>query len=45
LSVEDLNLPLPMHLIRRKDNTSPLLARFVDDVQSLRKFGRWLQTA
>jgi DNA-binding transcriptional LysR family regulator len=35
LSVEDLNLPLPMPLIWRKDNTSPLLARFMADVQLL----------
>ena len=35
LPMEDLNLPLPMSLIWRKDNTSPLLARFVADVQLL----------
>lgn len=35
LPVEDLNLPLPMSLIWRKDNASPLLAKFVADVQLL----------
>jgi hypothetical protein len=32
LPVEDLNLPLPMSLIWRKGNVSPLLAKFVADV-------------
>src|ERR1700722_19969736 len=31
----DLELPLPLSLVRRKDNTSPLLARFVADVRLL----------
>jgi len=31
----DLNLPLPFSLVWRKDNVSPLLARFVADVKSL----------
>ena len=35
LSVRDLNMPLPMSLAWRKDNNSPLLARFVSDVQRL----------
>jgi DNA-binding transcriptional LysR family regulator len=35
LPVADLNLPLPFALIWRKDNQSPLLARFVADVRSL----------
>ena len=35
LSVEDLNLQLPMPLVWRKDNASPLLAKFVADVQLL----------
>jgi DNA-binding transcriptional LysR family regulator len=33
LSVTDLNMPLPMALAWRKDNTSPLLASFIEDVQ------------
>ena len=37
LPVEDLNLPLPMSLIWEKDNASPLLAKFVADVQFLRE--------
>jgi hypothetical protein len=32
-SITDLNVPLPMALAWRKDNTSPLLARFIADVQ------------
>jgi len=35
LSVADLNMPLPLALVWRKDNTSPLLQRFVEDVRSL----------
>jgi DNA-binding transcriptional LysR family regulator len=35
LTVTDLNLPLPLALVWRKDNASPLLARFVADVRSL----------
>src|SRR6516165_6316645 len=35
LPVTDLNLPLPFSLIWRKDNQSPLLAKFVADVRSL----------
>src|SRR6185503_16311188 len=35
LPVMDLKLPLPFALIWRKDNSSPLLARFVADVRSL----------
>jgi DNA-binding transcriptional LysR family regulator len=35
LPVTDLNLPLPVALIWRKDNASPLLAKFVADVQLL----------
>ena len=37
LPVSDLNLPLPFALIWRKDNASPVLARFVGDVQLLRE--------
>jgi DNA-binding transcriptional LysR family regulator len=43
VSVVDLDMPLPLALVWRKDNTSPLLASFVADVrrlpevQSLRK--------
>jgi DNA-binding transcriptional LysR family regulator len=37
LSVADLNFPLPFALIWRKDNRSPLLAKFAEDVQSLPK--------
>ena len=33
--VIDLNMPLPMALAWRKDNTSPLLARFIADVRRL----------
>jgi DNA-binding transcriptional LysR family regulator len=35
LPVTDLKLPLPLALVWRKDNTSPLLAKFVADVRSL----------
>ena len=35
LPVMDLKLPLPLALIWRKDNVSPLLAKFMADVQSL----------
>jgi hypothetical protein len=35
LPIEDLNLTLPFALIWRKDNQSPLLARFVADLRSL----------
>jgi DNA-binding transcriptional LysR family regulator len=35
LSVSDLNMPLPMALAWRKDNTSPLLANFIAEVQRL----------
>jgi len=35
LSVTDLELPLPFALIWRKDNSPPLLAKFVADVRSL----------
>ena len=35
LSISDLNMPLPMALAWRQDNTSPLLASFIEDVQRL----------
>lgn len=35
LPVVDLNLPLRLSLAWRRDNTSPLLARFVDEVRRL----------
>jgi DNA-binding transcriptional LysR family regulator len=35
LRVADLKLPLPFALVWRKDNASPLLAKFLDDVRSL----------
>src|SRR6516225_6044524 len=35
LPITDLNLPLPFALVWRKDNTSPLVARFVADVRGL----------
>jgi len=35
LPVADLKLPLPFALVWRRDNSSPLLARFVADVRSL----------
>jgi hypothetical protein len=42
LKVADLNLSLPLALVWRKDNLSPLLSRFVTDVGSLvkRRSGR-----
>ena len=41
LSVPDLQLPLPFALVRRKDNSSPLLAKFVADVRSLPEVGEF----
>jgi DNA-binding transcriptional LysR family regulator len=35
LSVADLDMPLPLALAWRKDNSSPLLKRFVDDVRQI----------
>jgi DNA-binding transcriptional LysR family regulator len=35
LSVTDLKMPLPMALVWRKDNLSPLLAQFVAEVRAL----------
>jgi DNA-binding transcriptional LysR family regulator len=35
LSVADLNMPLPLALVWRRDNTSPLVANFIGDVQRL----------
>jgi DNA-binding transcriptional LysR family regulator len=35
LSISDLKMPLPLALVWRKDNLSPLLARFVSDVRFL----------
>jgi DNA-binding transcriptional LysR family regulator len=35
LPVADLNVPLQVTLAWRRDNTSPLLARFIDEVQRL----------
>src|SRR5215472_985962 len=35
ISVSDLNMPLPLSLVWRKDNTSPLLAGFIAGVRSL----------
>jgi DNA-binding transcriptional LysR family regulator len=35
MSVVDLNLPLPLALAWRKDNTSPLLASFIGEVRRL----------
>src|SRR5580693_2670219 len=35
LSVADLNMPLPLALAWRKDNTSPLLANFIEEVRRL----------
>jgi DNA-binding transcriptional LysR family regulator len=43
LPIADLNLPLPFSLVWRKDNASPLLAKFVADVREMpdiRKLGR-----
>jgi hypothetical protein len=35
MPVVDLNVPLPLSLAWRKDNSSPLLAGFVEEVQRL----------
>jgi hypothetical protein len=35
LPVVDLNMPLTLALVWMKDNTSPLLAKFIGDVQRL----------
>ena len=35
LSIADLNMPLPLALAWRRDNTSPLLANFIAEVESL----------
>jgi DNA-binding transcriptional LysR family regulator len=35
MPVDDLNLPLPLALAWRRDNTSPLLASFIGEVQRL----------
>jgi len=35
MSVVDMNVPMPLALALRKDNKSPLLARFVVEVQRL----------
>ena len=35
MTVHDLNMPLPLALVWRRDNTSPLLARFLADVRCL----------
>jgi hypothetical protein len=35
MSVVDLNLPLPLALVWRKDNPSPLLASFIGEAQRL----------
>src|ERR1700720_2630154 len=35
LSIADLNMPLPLALAWRRDNTSPLLANLIADVRSL----------
>ncbi len=37
LEVADLNLPMPLALVWRKDNLSPLLAKYVTDVGTLVK--------
>jgi DNA-binding transcriptional LysR family regulator len=35
ISLSDLNMPLPLSLVWKKDNTSPLLAGFIADVRGL----------
>lgn len=35
VSVSDLDMPLPLALVWRRDNTSPLLQRFIDGVRHL----------
>jgi len=37
LSVVDLNMPLPLALVSRKDNVSPLLRRVLADLRNLRE--------
>jgi DNA-binding transcriptional LysR family regulator len=37
LPVVDLNLPVPLALAWRRNNTSPLLARFIDEVRRLQE--------
>jgi len=37
MSVVDLDMPLPLALAWRRDNTSPLLANFIAEVQSLQE--------
>ena len=37
VSVVDLDMPLPLALVWKKDNSSPLVKRFVDDVRSLQE--------
>jgi hypothetical protein len=37
MSVVDLDLPLPLALAWRRDNTSPLLANFIGEVQASRR--------
>lgn len=41
IPVTDLNLPLPFALVWRKDNDSPLLARFVESVRRLPAVARF----
>jgi hypothetical protein len=35
LPVVDLNMPVSLALAWRRDNTSPLLARFIDEVRRM----------
>jgi hypothetical protein len=35
VSVVDLDMPLPLALVWRKDNSSPLLTNFIAEVQRL----------
>ncbi len=45
LSVKDLKMPLPLALVWRKNNSSPLLARFVSDVRLLPEVRALAKTA
>ena len=40
LPIMDLKLPLPLALVSRKDNSSPLLSKFVEDVRFCQRWCR-----
>src|SRR5260370_15008290 len=43
LPVVDLNFPVPIYLIWRKDNQSPLLQKFLTQVEALTAVGGWVK--